>query len=121
MPSPAGHQEVDRLLRLSPDKATLACVLGGKVARMNYRKTLLMSWIEDERVLVTGDDFGEMDHSGTMEIEVVLNADFSEFTTRHSERLRACPTQPQLLDSGQIVRYWERLEETRARRLTAHV
>jgi hypothetical protein len=23
---------------LSPDKATLACVLGGKVARMNYRK-----------------------------------------------------------------------------------
>jgi hypothetical protein len=78
-----------------------------------------MSWIEAERVLVTRDDFGEMDHSGSMEIEVVLNADFSELTARHAGRLRACPTQPQLLDSDQIVTYWKRLEETRARKLTA--
>src|SRR2546430_9087399 len=92
---------------LSPDEATLACVLGGKVARMNYRKTLLMSWIEDERILVTRDDFGEFDRSGTLDIEVVLNADFSELTTRHAERLRACRTQPRPLDPGQILTYWE--------------
>jgi hypothetical protein len=104
---------------LSPDQTTLACILGGKVAKINYRKTLLMSWLEAERVLVTVDNFGETDHSGTMDIEVLVNADFSELTTRHAERLRACSTQPILLDSDQVVTYWERLEETRARRLVA--
>src|SRR5712672_819046 len=69
---------------LNPDQTTLACVLGGKVAKMTYRKTLLMSWIEVDRVLVTTDSFGEMDHSGTTAIDAVVNADFSELATRHA-------------------------------------
>jgi len=45
-------------------------------------------------VLVTVDNFGETDHSGTMDVEVLVNADFGELTTRHAERLRAWSTQP---------------------------
>ena len=101
---------------LSPDRTTLACVMGGKVAKANYRKTLLVSWIEEEKFLVTRDDFGETDPSKILEIEVVLNADFSELSTRHAQRLAGSHARPKLLDPVSVTMYWERMEEIRAKK-----
>ncbi|PYM10638.1 MAG: hypothetical protein DME18_15845 [Verrucomicrobia bacterium] len=105
---------------LSPDRTTLACVMGGKVAKANYRKTLLVSWIEEEKFLVTRDDFGETDPSKILEIEVVLNADFSELSTRHAQRLAGSHARPKLLDPVSVTMYWERMEEIRAKKLISY-
>ncbi|HEY5909295.1 MAG TPA: hypothetical protein VJA21_01690 [Verrucomicrobiae bacterium] len=104
---------------LSPDRTTLACIIGGKVAKLKFLKTLLLTWVEDEKFLVTRDDFGETDHSHTLEVEVVLNADFEELVIRHEQRLGVCGSLPRPLDPASVAALWERIEEIRARKLVA--
>lgn len=104
---------------LNPDRTIVAYVLGGKVAKVNYRKTRLISWMEEESFLETRDDFGEADHTGCRQIEVVLHADFDELVRRHAGRLQEASRQPRLLDSHGALLCWERMEEIRAMRLVA--
>lgn len=102
---------------LSPDRKTVAYVLGGKVAKINYRKTLLVGWLNDDTFIVTRDDFGEADHSRTQNIEVVLNADFGELAVRHAQRLQELAADPRQLHSGAVLDCMERMDEVRARKL----
>jgi hypothetical protein len=102
---------------LSPDRTIVAYVLGGKVAKVNYRKTRLISWTEEETFVETRDDFGEADHTGCRQVEVLINADFDELVRRHAERLQENSRRPRLLDPHTALMYWERMEEIRAARL----
>jgi len=101
---------------LPEDRKTLLCVGGGKLARMNYRKTLLISRL-GEKVLVTMDEFGSTDLSGTREIEVLMNADLPELNTRHLQRLALSNEVPASFSTGNPLQQFEDLNRQQVERL----
>jgi hypothetical protein len=78
-------------LWLSPDQKSLLCIAGGKVARVPYRRTFLISKLPDQTYLMTMDSFGIQDLSGTRKIDVLVNADLNELTQLHQRRLAGSP------------------------------
>jgi len=74
-------------LWLKADQGTLIIVGGGKLAKIDYKRTLFISVTEDGKEIVTMDDFGVADLSGIRDIDVVFNGDFDELLVRHSQRL----------------------------------
>ncbi len=99
-------------LWLTADECTLITVWGGKLAKVDYKRTLFISVTNDGREIVTMDDFGIVDLSGIRDIDVVYRADFEELAARHSQRLTAvtAPLKPfsptramdQYEDSGRV-------------------
>ncbi len=74
-------------LWLTADQCTLITVWGGKLAKIDYKRTLFISVTNDGREIVTLDDFGIVDLSGIRDMDVVYRADFEELVARHSQRL----------------------------------
>ncbi len=74
-------------LWLTPDHSSLVAIIGGKVGGMNYRKTFMYSWIGEDKILVTLDEFGTADLSGMWKSETLLNADLPELQQKHFQRL----------------------------------
>jgi hypothetical protein len=78
-------------LWLSPDQKSLLCIAGGKIARVPYKRTFLISKLPDKTYLMTMDSFGVHDLSGTRRIDVLVNADLNELTQLHQRRLATSP------------------------------
>lgn len=105
-------------LWISADRTSLLCIGGGKVARVNYKKTMLISQLDPEQSLVTIDTFGSEDLSGTRQVEVLLNADLPELYQLHRKRLASAGAQP-LPFSNDLLGEFERWNRIRAERLVA--
>ena len=103
-------------LWLSPDGQTLLSVGGGKLAGINYRKTLLLSRLGG-KVLVTMDEFGSTDLSGTREIEALLNADLAELNTRHLQRLALSKEAPSPFSMGNLLQQYEEMNRLQVDKL----
>jgi hypothetical protein len=106
-------------LWLSPDQRSLLCIGGGKLARMNYKKTFLVSRLSGEKSLVTMDAFGSEDLSGTREVEVLMNADLRELNQLHLQRLAGAHVQPRAFAADNLLGQFEEWNRLRADRLVA--
>src|SRR5262249_49525364 len=110
---------VQLALWLSGDNKSLLCIWGGKVARIDYKRTCMVSNITDDKSLVTVDQFGSDDISGAREIEVVMNADLAELHGRHIERLTPHESGARTFASTSVLSELEELESKRVDRLVA--
>src|SRR5215831_7689322 len=72
---------------LSPDQKSILCIGGGKLARMDYKRTMLISKLNNGMSLVSMDAFGSEDLSGTRDVQVLMNADLPELKQFHLQRL----------------------------------
>jgi hypothetical protein len=76
---------------LSPDRTTRVTVIGGTIASIRTRRTLLTTRSHDGRKLVTTDEFGTRDLTGLTDREIVLNAHFPELWQAHANRIHQLP------------------------------
>ena len=90
-------------LWLSPDEKSLLCIGGGKIAGMNYKRTSLISKTGGDNSLVTTDEFGSEDMSGTRLVEVLMNADLGELVYLHQQRLDSSTGEPRQLDANRLL------------------
>jgi hypothetical protein len=102
---------------LSPDKTSLLCIGGGKVARIDYKRTMLISRISGNESVVSVDTFGSEDLSGTRDVQVLMNADLWELNHFHLERLAAARGELIPFSADNILREFEIWNQVRADRL----
>jgi hypothetical protein len=72
---------------LSADQKSLLSIGGGKLARLDYKRTTLLSRLANNRILVTTDELGTEDLSGTRDLELLMNAHLPELHALHQQRL----------------------------------
>jgi len=104
-------------LWVSADRNTLVVIGGGKLAKIDYKRTLFITVVDDDRVLVTMDDFGVWDLSGIREIEVVMNADLNELHERHGKRLAGLSVTPRHFSPQPALQQYEGLELQRVEKM----
>lgn len=104
-------------LWLSPDKRALLCIFGGKLAGVNYKRTILFSKLENGRVLQTIDEAGGDDLSGTRDIDLLLNASLPELHELHQRRLATAHVPAIEFRSSNLLQQYEALNELRVKAL----
>jgi hypothetical protein len=104
-------------LWLTPDQGTLVMVWGGKMARVDYKRTLFISLTSDGREIITMDDFGIEDLSGIRAIEVVYRADFEELVGRHAQRLAQPGVSVRPFSESRLMDQYEDLGRVRAEQM----
>jgi hypothetical protein len=72
---------------LSGDKNTLILAGEGKMLGILVKRMSLYTILSDGHILYTTDDYGERDISGLVEMECLLNGDFSELFQKHQDRI----------------------------------
>jgi hypothetical protein len=100
-------------LWLSPDQKSLLCIGGGKLARMDYKRTWILSKLSDDRILQTMDLFASEDLSGTREIEALMNAHLPELHAFHQQRLIASGVDALTFRPAQLLAQWNELDQKR--------
>jgi hypothetical protein len=106
-------------LWLTVDQCTLIMVGGGKLARIDYKRTLFTSQTTDGREIVTMDNFGVVDLSGVRDIDVVYRADFEELVARHSQRLTAVTAPLKTFSPTRAMDQYEDLGRVRAEKMVS--
>jgi hypothetical protein len=104
-------------LWLSPDQKSILCIGGGKVARIDYKRTMLISKLAGEKSLVSMDIFGSEDLSGTRDVQVLINADLAELKQFHLQRLVSAGGEPKLFKPNNLFAEFEDWNRLRADRL----
>jgi len=104
-------------LWLSPDQKSILCIGGGKVARIDYKRTMLISKLAGEKSLVSMDAFGSEDLSGTRDIQVLMNADLAELKGFHLQRLVSAGSEPKLFNPNNLFAEFEEWNRLRTDRL----
>jgi hypothetical protein len=104
-------------LWLSPDRKSILCIGGGKLARMDYKRTMLISKISNSVSLVSMDAFGSEDLSGTRDVQVLMNADLIELKQFHLQRLVAARAEAKLFSDNNLFVEFEEWNRVRANRL----
>jgi len=114
-----GSYDLALYLWLSPEALTIAVVCGGKMVGVPYKRTILLSRLENGQYLETQDDFGEGDISGVSDVGVLMNAGFAELHRAHHQRLieSSCPAVP--LSPLRLLDELAEVERQRAARLVA--
>jgi len=106
-------------LWLTADQCTLVTVWGGKLAKIDYKRTLFISVTTDGGEIVTLDDFGIVDLSGIRDLEVVYRADFEELAARHDQRLAEAHASLKPFPPTRAMDQFEDLGQVRAERMVA--
>lgn len=106
-------------LWLTADQCTLITVWGGKIAKVDYKRTLFISVTNDGREIVTMDEFGIIDLSGIRDIDVVYRADFEELVARHSQRLAANTVPLKPFSPSRALDQFEDLGRVRAEKMVS--
>ncbi len=96
---------------------TLLRVSGGKTAGVPIKRTMLISFVEPDRILETCDDFGMTDLSGLTERNLVLNGDLVELWDRHQERLIASTGQKRPFSPAEALAACESMQAMKARQM----
>jgi hypothetical protein len=102
---------------LSADQKSLLCIGGGKLAVVDYKRTLVLSKLENGRILVTTDECGMEDFSGTRDLELLLNAHLPELHALHQRRLLAASSPAAAFAPTNLLGQYEALNEIRVRAL----
>ncbi|MDR3456670.1 MAG: hypothetical protein P4N60_04445 [Verrucomicrobiae bacterium] len=106
-------------LWLTADQFTLIQVWGGKLAKIDYKRTLFISVTDDGREIVTMDEFGISDISGIRAIDVVYRASFEELVARHAGRLAEAAESLKPFSPTRAMDQYEDLGKARAERMVA--
>ena len=106
-------------LWLTADQGTLVMVWGGKLAKMDYKRTLFISVTGDGREIVTMDEFGSCDLSGLRDIEVVYRACFLELVASHTVRLKHATKSLIPFSPTRAMDQYEDLGQVRAEKMVA--
>lgn len=104
-------------LWLSPDQRSLLCIGGGKLARFNYKRTIIFSRLANDRILKTLDECGSEDLSGTCDVELLLNAHLPELHAFHQQRLLTAGVSAVPFSSTNLLAQFEELNEKRVEAL----
>lgn len=104
-------------LWLSPDQKSILCISGGKVARIDYKRTLLISQLNNGMSLVSMDIFGSEDLSGTRDVQVLMNADLAELKQFHLQRLVSAGSEAKLFAVDNAFNEFNAWNKVRADRL----
>jgi hypothetical protein len=88
---------------VSPDRTTRVLVIGGTVAALKARRTMLTTRTLDGRKLITTDEFGSRDLTGNTDRQIVLNAHFPELWQRHQLRISELDQIVPLFDSEDVA------------------
>jgi len=102
---------------LSPEQKSFLCIAGGKLAMVDHKRTLILSKLDNGRVLVTTDECGMEDFSGTRDLELLLNANLSELHALHQQRLSSASVSPSTFAPTNLLGQYEALNEIRVRAL----
>lgn len=102
---------------LSPDLKSFLCIAGGKLAMVDHKRTQLISKLENGRILVTTDECGMEDFSGTRDLELLLNANLPELHALHQQRLAAAGSPATAFASINLLGQYEALNELRVKAL----
>jgi len=100
-------------LWISPDQKSLLCIGGGKLARMDYKRTSIVSVLADNRILQTMDEFGSEDLSGTRELEVLMHAALPELHALHQQRLATAAATALPFHPTNLLSQWDELNQKR--------
>jgi len=106
-------------LWLTAEQCTLIMVWGGKLAKVDYKRTLFISVTNNGQEFVTMDDFGVSDISGLRDIDVVYRADFEELVVRHAQRLAQVNLPLKPFSPTRAMDQYEDLGRIRAERMVA--
>jgi len=106
-------------LWLTADQSTLIMVWGGRMAKIDYKRTLFISVTGDGREIVTLDEFGISDLSGIRDFDVVYRANFEELVARHTERLAQVAEPLKPFSPTRAMDQYEDLGKVRADRMVA--
>lgn len=104
-------------LWLSPDQKSILCIAGGKLARIDYKRTMLISMFNNGMSLVSMDAFGSEDLSGTRDVQVLMNADLHELNQFHLQRLARLNAEARLFNPDSIFTEFNEWNKQRADRL----
>jgi len=104
-------------LWVDDDARTLAVIGGGTIARTPFRRTMLLSRLDDGRVLYTVDEFEGKDLSGLYDAKVLMNADLVELWSAHQQRLAGSGTAARRLDPRNALAELDAVESERLRLL----
>lgn len=74
-------------LWVSQDSQTLLRIAGGKTAGIPIRRSSLISFLEQGRIIETSDEFGMADLSDLTDRKVILNGGLNELVAGHQQRL----------------------------------
>jgi hypothetical protein len=102
---------------LSPDQKSMLCIGGGKIARIDYKRTMLISKLDNGMSLVSMDAFGSEDLSGTRDVQVLMNADLPELKQFHLQRLVTARAEAKLFTPGELFTEFNEWNRLRADRL----
>ena len=102
---------------LSPDQKSMLCIGGGKLARIDNKRTLLISKLNNGISLVSMDIFGSEDLSGTRDVQVLMNADLPELKQFHLQRLASAGIDAKLLTVDNLFTEFNDWNKVRADRL----
>jgi hypothetical protein len=109
-----GMRDVCAWLYLSPERDTLAQVGGGKIASMEYKKTVLFSRLADGRILASADNAGEGDISGTIAFRFLTDANFPELVGFHQRRVAEAGEAVVAWSDRDIQKQWESIDVAKA-------
>lgn len=104
-------------LWLSPDQKSILCIGGGKLARIDYKRTMLISKLNNGPSPVSMDIFGSEDLSGTRNVQVLMNADLAELKQFHLQRLVSAGSEAKLFSADNLFNEFNQWNKVRADRL----
>jgi|ERR1051325_1491816 hypothetical protein len=102
---------------LSPDQKSMLCIGGGKLARIDYKRSILISKLNNGMSLVSMDVFGSEDLSGTRDVQVLMNADLPELKQFHLQRLVSAGAEAKLFSLDNLFKEFNDWNKLRADRL----
>ena len=106
-------------LWISAEQNSLLVIGGGKLAKIDFKRTYLVSRTDEEKTIVTVDDFGLSDLGRTRGIEVLFNADLPELHELHLGRVTSLPAPPLTFSPASCFDDFEAMERKRAEKLIA--
>lgn len=95
---------------------TLIIIGGGKILKKDYKKSMCVSFCNNEKIIVTYDECGSIDLSGLLDIELLLNADLEELISKHQERNTEFRSL-KILSPENALKYFEDIDKLRAEKL----
>lgn len=114
-----GRYKLYFTLWISPDKQTMGIIVGGRLARVQMRHTRLISFLDTGNIILTTDEVGYFDISGTSESEVVYKADFGELLAHHEQCLQSRLGQVISLNPDQLLQQYQDYELYKVERILA--
>ena len=102
-------------LWVDPDASALLLVRGGKTAKINVRRTILISEFDDGGFLQSHDEFDCPDFSKTVRENILLKANPQELYDSHKRLIRDSGKTPRRINADEALEFLEHSLQSRFR------